>query len=81
MEDQSYTFAANMDERGFLQIRSLIAKYGLKEFLEAVSLEVHDIVDSGSVEDRPEDEELQEARRVEPKLNEIHSQGIRGFAC
>jgi hypothetical protein len=37
-------------------------------FLEAVVLEVDDIVDSVSTEDRPEDEELREARRVQPKL-------------
>jgi hypothetical protein len=38
----SKLIAENVDERGVLKIRSLVAKYGLKETLEAMFLEVCD---------------------------------------
>ena len=38
--------APNVDERGVLKIRSLVGKYGLKETLEAVFLEVCDILEN-----------------------------------
>lgn len=56
---------ANVDEKGILKIRSLIARYGLKDFLQAVELEMIDII-SGA-----EGEELQIAKKVEKALERI----------
>ncbi len=40
------SIAENVDEKGILKIRSLISRYGLEEFLQAVLLEMGDITDS-----------------------------------
>jgi hypothetical protein len=38
------SIAENVDEKGILKIRNLISRYGLKDFLQAVELEMCDIV-------------------------------------
>ena len=52
----SKSIAENVYERGVLKIRSLVAKYGLKETLEAMFLEVCDVLDN-SEEGEPDYDE------------------------
>ena len=61
------SIAEKVDEKGILQIRSLIARYGLEEFLQAVELEMTDIVDSTD----KEEEEHQIAAKVRNSLDRI----------
>jgi hypothetical protein len=62
--------AKNVDERGVLKIRSIVAKYGLKETLEAVFLEVCDTLDGNEG-----DPDYEEAKRVRDRLDEIIGRG------
>jgi hypothetical protein len=59
--------AQHVDERGVSQIRSLIRRYGIRETLQAVFLEIGDIIDSES----GDEEELEEAQRVHEKLFDL----------
>jgi hypothetical protein len=63
----SKSIAENVDERGVSKIRSLVAKYGLKETLEAVFLEVNDTLSNGN-EGNPD---YEEAKRVHAKLGRL----------
>jgi hypothetical protein len=69
------SIAENVDEKGVLKIRGLIGQYGLRSFLEAVMVEIQDIISSHSygdkVKDDPEDDDLQEAKRVFNRLDKI----------
>ena len=56
--------APNVDERGVLKICSLVGKYGLKETLEAVFLEVCDLLENNEEGDPDYDE----AKRVHDQL-------------
>jgi hypothetical protein len=62
--------AKNVDERGVLKIRNLVAKYGLKETLEAVFLEVCDTLDGNEG-----DPDYEEAKRVHNRFAEIVGRG------
>jgi hypothetical protein len=52
----SKSIPENVDARGVSKIRSLVAKYGLKETLEAMFLEVCDVLDN-SEEGEPDYDE------------------------
>jgi hypothetical protein len=68
MEQGSIGIFENVDERGALQIRSLIGKYGLKSLLEAVRVEIHETLSSHTygdkIRDDPEDADLQTTGRA-----------------
>jgi hypothetical protein len=67
--------AINVDEIGLLKIRSLIARYGLQEFLEAVFLEVYETLDYDK-----DDPDYVEARRVHRRLDNLIGWGKRAKA-
>jgi hypothetical protein len=59
----SRSIAKNVDERGSLKIRSLIGRYGLADFLEAVFVEMNDI--------ESDSEDYPEVERVKDRLYDI----------
>ena len=61
------SIAENVDEKGILKIRNLIARYGLEEFLQAVLLEMGDITDSLEKDDK----DYQIAVKVRNSLDRI----------
>jgi hypothetical protein len=63
----AHSIAENVDERGILQIRNLISRYGLEEFLQAVFLEMNDITDNLDKEEK----DYQIAIKVQGSLDRI----------
>ncbi len=61
------SIAENVDEKGILKIRSLISRYGLEEFLQAVLLEMGDITDSLEKDEK----DYQIAVKVQNSLDRI----------